>query len=257
MRGATVCIISRIAARKNFNPRAPCGARLIRRGIISAKLTFQSTRPMRGATILKRSPASQTWISIHAPHAGRDRLHKKISVQSFYFNPRAPCGARRTPVTVGAGEPTEFQSTRPMRGATSKNRLHAVQVYHFNPRAPCGARPISTVMGTCSVLFQSTRPMRGATTDERQGQRHQQISIHAPHAGRDLLPAMFLVLVLHFNPRAPCGARLAGWCNGSTPHSISIHAPHAGRDNIFLVFLSYLCRFQSTRPMRGATSYGN
>ena len=34
---------------------------------------FQSTRPMRGATVLRRQPcADQAAISIHAPHAGRD-----------------------------------------------------------------------------------------------------------------------------------------------------------------------------------------
>ena len=57
-----------------------------------------------------------------------------------HFNPRAPCGAR--PVNFEAKyTDVEFQSTRPMRGAT------------------CGANlpPVS------GKEFQSTRPMRGAT----------------------------------------------------------------------------------------------
>ena len=58
---------------------------------------FQSTRPMRGATLIL------AWTSAIITH----------------FNPRAPCGARPggmlTSSTVGI-----FQSTRPMRGATSE-----------------------------------------------------------------------------------------------------------------------------------------
>ena len=34
-------------------------------------------------------------ISIHAPHAGRDRTPGLYQFSSFYFNPRAPCGARQ------------------------------------------------------------------------------------------------------------------------------------------------------------------
>ena len=81
----------------------------------------------------------------------------------WYFNPRAPCGARpaavRTPAVSGgisihaplAGRdihpgtrllsPGVFQSTRPLQGATF------------------GAQRI----GPVHDLFQSTRPLRGAT----------------------------------------------------------------------------------------------
>ena len=34
---------------------------------------FQSTRPMRGATLLGNGVTFAEKISIHAPHAGRDR----------------------------------------------------------------------------------------------------------------------------------------------------------------------------------------
>ena len=35
-------------------------------------MQFQSTRPMRGATSEQSKTFSATFISIHAPHAGRD-----------------------------------------------------------------------------------------------------------------------------------------------------------------------------------------
>ena len=59
-----------------------------------------------------------------------------------------------------------------------------------------------------SFGFQSTRPMRGATGYATYKLWEYNVSIHAPHAGRDLLDS------------------------GAIPFPIlvSIHAPHAGRD---------------------------
>ena len=57
---------------QNFNPRAPCGARLINAVKVSCRDGFQPTRPLRGATVR------------HGAGGGVKR----------YFNPRAPCGAR-------------------------------------------------------------------------------------------------------------------------------------------------------------------
>ena len=55
-----------------FNPRAPCGARLSDLRKAGVELTFQSTRPVRGATLLGHLQSASTEISIHAPRAGRD-----------------------------------------------------------------------------------------------------------------------------------------------------------------------------------------
>ena len=149
--------------RSYFNPRAPCGARQVLRGL----------------------PAVCLGISIHAPHAGRDPFHRGLD-----------CFLQL------------FQSTRPMRGAT--------------------------VAGTASIIravFQSTRPMRGATTGTAVFGKIIAISIHAPHAGRDVDLPLRVVLPWNFNPRAPCGARPAGAVTFRNDET-----------------------FQSTRPMRGATS---
>ena len=179
-------------------------------GIYQRSLRFQSTRPMRGATTRQTMPGRRPW----------------------HFNPRAPCGARRIFLRGGrllqrisihaphAGRDVDragsaasrqgFQSTRPMRGATR-----------------CGLKGVRT----CH-LFQSTRPMRGATQDRILDPRGGGISIHAPHAGRDrdiwagaevgtefqstrpMRGATKIIsgektVEVHFNPRAPCGARHA------------------------------------------------
>ena len=56
---------------------------------------FQSTRPVRGATFRNHEKGSASYISIHAPRAGRDLLK----------------------LTLLRGD-WIFQSTRPVRGAT-------------------------------------------------------------------------------------------------------------------------------------------
>ena len=145
----------------NFNPRAPCGARPSKstkaitastfqstrpvRGATLKPITanmiveFQSTRPVRGATTPGKPPTLYPDISIHAPRAGRDNSGSSGWQLADDFNPRAPCGARPR-FTWPAGYDTTFQSTRPVRGAT----LLSVLVYLI-------------------IIFQSTRPVRGAT----------------------------------------------------------------------------------------------
>ena len=216
----------------DFNPRAPCGARHNGRYNGICTTAFQSTRPMRGATGELKGGRGDRGISIHAPHAGRDRdelfqgeaprvfqstrpmrgatpqclrprrLGRRISIHAPHagrdrrdrsttprrrnFNPRAPCGARLKLAETEARSKS-FQSTRPMRGATSLAKF-------------------SVNLET----FQSTRPMRGATRRPFFRRRPCSISIHAPHAGRDL-----------YRPRP------------FPRDNISIHAPHAGRDGRF------------------------
>ena len=149
---------------------------------------------------------------------------------------------------------TKFQSTHPMRGATSGPPLPALPARNFNPRTPCGVRQ----------LVIRCREFEGG------------ISIHAPHAGCDTARKSSSAPTKHFNPRTPCGVRpeihfLHGSSlrdfNPRTPcgvrprgpralrglRGISIHAPHAGCDFPCSVILNVSFAFQSTHPMRGAT----
>ena len=205
MRGATSSVSQRTICRRYFNPRAPCGARRAslrhlraychfnprapcgaRQGDKSLTVDvdiFQSTRPMRGATPTRFRAYTSGDISIHAPHAGRDRRRSTGVPSRRNFNPRAPCGARLT-VAELKEYASEFQSTRPMRGAT----------FTFPPR-------------WSESRFQSTRPMRGATRQGRSRPHTTDISIHAPHAGRDYGARLWPGSRRNFNPRAPCGAR--------------------------------------------------
>ena len=174
-----------LGSRSNFNPRSPCGERLSEAIASAVSCIFQSTLPMRGAThvhvgghrardISIHAPHAgsdavrgSAWrggaISIHAPHAGSDDPGKPEAPGARHFNPRSPCGERPS-----GGMPwhrrCQFQSTLPMRGATD--------VLH----------PWTTL-----VAFQSTLPMRGATTVFPRMAIGDDISIHAPHAGSDVV----------------------------------------------------------------------
>ena len=102
----------------DFNPRSPCGERLSNNRLYPCRRRFQSTLPMRGATRYLSPFYVNQHISIHAPHAGSDKgIHYRCQCD-YNFNPRSPCGERRGQRQRKIRKP-EFQSTLPMRGATS------------------------------------------------------------------------------------------------------------------------------------------
>ena len=186
MRGATRSTALPSISSRNFNPRAPCGARLNEHPGRSRQKKFQSTRPMRGATPIyavrigtkefqstrpMRGATFSTFfscktsvISIHAPHAGRDSWRPTTTASSRHFNPRAPCGARQARA-AGAEWNRRFQSTRPMRGATGQN-IKRGGTRNISIHAPHAGRDAAVSADDAAQReFQSTRPMRGATED--------------------------------------------------------------------------------------------
>jgi len=123
--------------------------------------SFQSTLPIRGATILTPFSKNSASLSIHAPHTGSDG-----SSGSYV------CALR-------------FQSTLPIRGATYRwgkpNHIRAISIHaphtgsdrtcpdknhmlpYFNPRSPYGERHLTQKVLSQLSPFQSTLPIRGAT----------------------------------------------------------------------------------------------
>ena len=85
---------------KYFNPPSPCGEGPSKSCMVSVSETFQSTLPMRGGTFRHRQASLNYFISIHPPHAGRDR--------------RAKAKVSRV---------EGFQSTLPMRGGTVHHNI--------------------------------------------------------------------------------------------------------------------------------------
>ena len=145
----------------NFNPRAPCGARLSGDHSTLHRKNFNPRAPC-GA-----------------------RRFKTRSVFWFgHFNPRAPCGARRLSWCMPIPS-VKFQSTRPVWGATlhrfpSQTRcqisIHAPRVgrddspswllllpLQFQSTRPVWGATPERVYVVTSFIFQSTRPVLGAT----------------------------------------------------------------------------------------------
>ena len=173
--------------------------------VITRGLRFQSTRPMRGATTFFRSIGAVLFVSIHAPHAGRDAagldvdVRRGVSIHAphagrdhhrpdrpapYGVSIHAPHAGRDLLVDL-IDESIRVSIHAPHAGRDSMRRWIPSSVRRFNPRAPCGARHSRAAFW----LYLST------------------VSIHAPHAGRDLR---------HKDTRTKLG--------------VSIHAPHAGRD---------------------------
>ena len=124
-----------------------------------------------------------------------------------HFNPRTPCGVRPAHLFFAALQ-RRFQSTHPMRGATTflynpqnaqKISIHAPHAgcdclhfrfcfaeNNFNPRTPCGVR--------LSFFYPFSMPPIYFNPRTPCGVRHPNWHIEAEKA--------------NFNPRTPCGVRL-------------------------------------------------
>ena len=139
---------------------------------------------MRGATIYPGGFFHHPGISIHAPHAGSDVFVLVKTVDcSQNFNPRSPCGERRSPPWAPL-LPPRFQSTLPMRGATHW-RPPSLLLPPISIHAPHAGSDYTLPVADIRAGFQSTLPMRGATLFHRTTSILKLISIHAPHAGSD------------------------------------------------------------------------
>ena len=147
--------------RRNFNSRAPCGARrnsplcsiayklfqltCPMRGTTKGETTmnklnsFQLTCPMRGTTRLHDLPYRNSSISTHVPHAGHDRS-EDFSRGDVRISTHVPHAGHDQRVLLDGDAPSDF-----------------------NSRAPCGARPPARQGRQALDGFQLTCPMRGTT----------------------------------------------------------------------------------------------
>ena len=146
---------------------------------------FQSTRPIRGATpFLYTLPLPRLYFNPRAPYGARLQAVAHHG-QLFDISIHAPHTGRDRCLAYNEGQCSEFQSTRPIRGAT----------------VPAGAVPPG---GHISIHAPHTGRDQ---IYPFQAVRRRCISIHAPHTGRDINHLTARRGIGHFNPRAPYGAR--------------------------------------------------
>ena len=178
----------------------------------SAPFNFNPRTPCGVRPLGHQFELVEATISIHAPHAGCDSCSRSRECRYTYISIHAPHAGCDRSATSSSWLRQRFQSTHPMRGATWPSAGISACSKNFNPRTPCGVRPI--------VKFHALLALG--------------ISIHAPHAGCDLVVFSVYICTGNFNPRTPCGVRLIVKQIISAPLKI----------------------FQSTHPMRGATLTG-
>ena len=140
----------------DFNPRPPCGGRLVSNVSIDESLLFQSTSSVWRTTIRTNS----------------------VGYKGVYFNPRPPCGGRprcvwcsgiciRISIHVLRVEddccqyvhiraPLQFQSTSSVWRTTVLCGLPICAHLDFNPRPPCGGRQCRAPLCRFPTVFQST-----------------------------------------------------------------------------------------------------
>ena len=82
------------AAVTDFNPRAPRGARPVQAAARLLPVNISIHAPREGRDRTGYAAETRVSISIHAPREGRDRQRRWRRSVPFYFNPRAPRGAR-------------------------------------------------------------------------------------------------------------------------------------------------------------------
>ena len=170
------------------------------------------------------------------------------------FNPHSPCGERLV-ISDNNDREVLFQSTLPMRGATSSfaSSFCAILISIHTPHAGSDNDPSIPLCNPAT--FQSTLPMRGATFSD--------------NAAYNLL--------FDFNPHSPCGERLCCCCGypsdqvfqstlpmrGATifpskdaiAAGISIHTPHAGSDPLQLHCCSLAVLISIHTPHAGSDPF--
>ena len=178
---------------------------LEREALHDDRISIRAPRAGCDDDLMAHAPVAD--VSIHAPRAGRDvffgwRAKFRHAFQSTrpvwgattvlpwrtcprrYFNPRAPCGARRRhQIRLRAEVLISIHAPRVGRDAIHRKlsirfqiSIHAPRAgcdtpacrqrpkrMNFNPRTPCGVRREVQELMDAGALFQSTRPVWGAT----------------------------------------------------------------------------------------------
>ena len=180
-----------IHADADFNPRSPCGERLL--------------NPIFFVTA--------EGISTHAPHAGSDVPFRCSYHWYLLFQPTLPMrGATGLMRHLRACR--EFQPTLPMRGATPCCRS-CPRWRQFQPTLPMRGATVTDIEAALANTISTHAPHAGSD-DLRSARVHERrISTHAPHAGSDWVSIDKIERQFNFNPRSPCGERPA-WYRASS-----------------------------------------
>ena len=181
-------------------------------------------------------------------------MKKAYETRRIYFNPRSPCGERPDQLRSSVHRLRGFQSTLPVRGATPSD-MHKFRTEYISIHAPRAGSDEN---------LKSTAYVGG------------EISIHAPRAGSDQYAYGSVWAIWYFNPRSPCGERRKRrhsphaqmYFNPRSPcgerpakggvpcYCLSNFNPRSPCGERRTSGVAFWCErvFQSTLPVRGATT---
>ena len=109
--------------------------------------------------------------------------------------------------TVGAKRrASKFQSTHPLRGATA-DPVALVRVLGISIHAPLAGCDVMCSINHLLSLISIHAPLAGCDSGVKTSRGYPDISIHAPLAGCDRCEGLLRDGNHHFNPRTPCGVR--------------------------------------------------
>ena len=148
----------------------------------------------------------------------------------------APCQSGEEPyffLGYITSSPSRYFNPRAPHGARPFRRADrpSHKARNFNPRAPYGARPGRFVPRYFAVQISIHAPHTGRDVLAFFSFAWYAISIHAPHTGRDNNKWVYGVPVPIISIHAPHTGRDCHRNRICQRHLISIHAPHTGRDS--------------------------
>ena len=146
----------------DFNPRSPYGERRsaqLHGGIWSR---FQSTLPLRGATMYIDLGAAKGVISIHAPLTGSDALAHHF-LRQLAISIHAPLTGSDLPIGLPHAGGLDFNPRSPYGERPWNPKSDCLRIY-ISIHAPLtGSDPFAPITAFHCGRFQSTLPLRGAT----------------------------------------------------------------------------------------------
>ena len=131
--------------------------------VLPSPVAFQSTPPVKAATLLCFIGIARRIISIHAAREGGDQLRFRPAQRDLGFQSTPPVKAA-TSFVLHSRTSATFQSTPPVKAATINPRcVHGLSLFQSTP--PVKAATCRAPHGKSSSTFQSTPPVKAATAD--------------------------------------------------------------------------------------------
>ena len=125
---------------RDFNPRAPCGARPDALNRINECEDFNPRAPCGARRTARQNIAGEIPISTHAPLAGRDRNHSFITRAYALFQPTRPLRGATLLIEHGLLANIGISTHAPLAGRDTGTRAYRGYAWVISTHAPLAGR---------------------------------------------------------------------------------------------------------------------